>query len=125
MKPIIKVIKNKEEIEKYSKYLIKHRLYVNGYTFRSWLENYDIIKLLVIYYNDKNIPVGLSILINDDKEDDLLNCGVYVKPKYRNMGIGSKLMRVVKKYKKDIKVKIGIKNSNIFYNKCGINCEKY
>lgn len=70
---------------------LKHKLYINryDYTLKEWLKNRKIIRGKIAY--DKDKPIGIAVLI-ECKSYERYNFGVYVLPKYRNKGIGSKLV---------------------------------
>lgn len=93
---------------------INHNLYVEGWSFLSWLK-YGNITLIGIVYND-NVPVGCFI----KKQDGWPNCGAFIKPEFRLKGYGKMLLTTV--YRKfpdeDYKTGYGISGSRTFFEKC-------
>lgn len=58
------------------------------------IENPDKIKVVGLVFSDRKIPIACCIITNDNIMYGY-NVGTYVKPNYRNMGIGKKILSYV------------------------------
>lgn len=98
---MIKVKKfEKSEINEARKICFKHYLYVPSWSFQMWLTHryyQNRIKQIFIVYKDK-IPVGASIVLTDESD---VNVGFFVKPQYRRLGLGKRLMKSVSENNKE------------------------
>lgn len=58
------------------------------------VENPDTIDVVGLVFNKRKIPIACCLIT---KSDIMYGCniGVYVKPSYRNMGIGKKILSYV------------------------------
>lgn len=111
------IFKSPKRLEYARKLCIKHKLYVEGWSFQRWLRTTQSIKAIVIVFRG-NIPIANFIL------RDLFvfgpNCGIFVVDKMRNKGIGKALMDHVQKAFTNtyLSTGYGIEGSDIFFKKC-------
>lgn len=78
---------------------LKHKLYIDGYVIRDLLECNQPTFIAMYFYEDK--PVGI-LTYKRIKWDQSVN--VFVKRKFRRKGIGSALLKCVRKHKKNITI---------------------
>lgn len=69
---------------------IRKKLYVDGWCFWGWLNNPSICEHIFIAFNNNN-PVGCCIILFDNVVRPF-NFGIFVKEKYRRLGIGSRII---------------------------------
>lgn len=98
------------------KICLKHHLYVPTWSFQLWLTHsfYKIqIKSIFIIYK-KDAPVGASIVLNNNWD---VNVGFFIKPEFRRLGFGQKLMNTVVKNNKNYELRYdyGISSSRLFF----------
>lgn len=110
------IFKSPKRLEYARKLCIKHKLYVEGWSFQRWLRTVQHIEAIVIVFRG-NIPIANFVL-----RDVLFypNCGIFVVDNMRNKGIGKALMNHVQKSFPDIHLLTGygIEGTNIFFEKC-------
>jgi GNAT superfamily N-acetyltransferase len=80
-----KILKYKD-IQKGIDICLEHQLYVEGWSFYSWFIDKKVRYICVVYKDDN--PIGCGV-----KTTDFELCGVYVKPEYRNKGIGKRVVK--------------------------------
>lgn len=98
------------------KICLKHHLYVPTWSFQLWLTSpyfKEIIKQIFILYKN-NVPVGASIVLDNIWE---VNVGFFIKPEFRRLGFGQKLMNTVVKNNKNYELRYdyGISSSRLFF----------
>ena len=101
---------------------ISARLFVNGWHLRSVLKGKYPIKRISVAYDDST-PIGCAVL-SETYKDFIM---VFVRKKYRRLGIGSRLIKLLKA--DNPLAFIGKRNGDEhrakFYNKCIGKYERY
>lgn len=105
-----------KRIEIARKICMNNNLYVEGWSFRNWLENYTIDHIYILALDYR--PIGCLIILNNS-EVFHENFGVYVNPNFRKKGFGRKM---VERAMTDLKEKKfiyseGILGSETFFKK--------
>lgn len=95
---------------------LSNRLYVDGWSFQSWLsniDNYRVSDIFIMY--DNNSPIGCFIKRDIPWSP---NCGIYIKNSYRLQGLGKMLYRTAEeKYPNSLHNGYGITGSSTFFRK--------
>lgn len=115
----LRTYRTKPGIELAISIIRKNHLYVDGWWMQTRLDFPDAIDVIAIYYVDSK-PVGCGLRL---KYHASTNVMVYVKPKFRNKGIGTKLVSKLKR--KPVRSALGIIGSDIFWYKCGVKCDPF
>ena len=98
------------------KICLKHHLYVPTWSFQVWLTHSfyknQLKQIFILYKN--NLPVGASIVLNDIWD---VNVGFFIKPEFRRLGFGKRLMKTVVKNNKDSDLfyDYGVSDSKLFF----------
>lgn len=71
---------------------LNNELFVYGWSFQKWLKSANIEHLFITFYKDQ--PIGCCIILN--MMDRGCNFGIFIKEKYRRLGIGTKTIQKVK-----------------------------
>jgi GNAT superfamily N-acetyltransferase len=95
---------------------LKHRLYVPGWELRGYFKDTEQWKFMNPGYmgmafdksDDNNTPIAVCVFVPHSDLNNTYNVGVFVRKKYRRMGIARKLI--------DLILKRVNKIMNIFYN---------
>ena len=101
----------------------KHTLFVPTWSFSLWLKKDYIFDLKAIYILfDKKDPIGACLVLDDEFD---VNVGIFIKPKYRNRGLGKKLLRFSARNNKgyELRYAMGIIGSLSFFDKAKKNLD--
>lgn len=71
---------------------LNNQLFVDGWSFQRWLKHYPIEHIFIPFYKDE--PVGCCIILNTMAGG--CNFGIFIKEKYRRLGIGTKTIQRMK-----------------------------
>jgi GNAT superfamily N-acetyltransferase len=94
--------------------VLRHRLFVSGWQMRGWIDDVpNIRRLILCRYKGKPIAVGMRY--NNDKYWP--NTGIFVRPKFRRRGIGSRILKRLAKVYMPMTVGTGIPESYDFFAK--------
>jgi len=98
------------------KICLKHHLYVPTWRFQLWLTHSlyknQLKQIFILYKN--NLPVGASIVLDNIYD---VNVGFFIKPEFRRLGFGKRLMKTVVKNNKDSDLfyDYGVSDSKLFF----------
>ena len=98
------------------KICLKNHLYVPTWSFQlllthSFYKN-QLKQIFILYKNDA--PVGASIVLDNIWD---VNVGFFIKPEFRRLGFGKRLMKTVVKNNKncDLRYDYGVSDSKLFF----------
>ena len=106
------IVRSKKNISKTAEEIKKNKLYVSGWSFQQWLQDQDNIKQIVTC-RDKGKLVAVGIRY--DNVECMPNSGIFVKPKYREQGIGSKILKKLPVKGMPLRIASGIYSSLGWY----------
>ena len=82
---------NSKSLSKGIKIAQKRKLFVPGWCFEEWLEEGNMDHIFLAFYKEK--AIGCCILF--ENMEIMCNFGIFVKEKYRRLGIGSRIINRV------------------------------
>jgi len=93
----------------------ENHLYVRGWLMSDWMHNPEHILLIIVCkYNNKPVAVGM---LHEKGWAGCPNVGIFVKPAYRNKGIGTKIINKIANAGLPLKVAYGNVASQSFYSR--------
>ncbi len=81
-----------KDINYWAKVAKGYYLYVNGWMMHGYYNQPNVIKCMALAYSKGDGYIGCSLLLKNN------NTAVYVKPEYRNNGIGTNLIKLATKH---------------------------
>lgn len=106
-----------ERIKKICRQLTLQKVYSDWGTMSSWYRNHDMIKHVIVHFNDDGTISGSFVILHKRDIFEGYNCGTFVKHDFRRGGIGRKLIERAKQLKIDIYPWTGNYTARSFYQK--------
>lgn len=116
MKLKIKTARLPESIKEVCQAGIDHNLYVSGWSMYYMFQNPETITVAVLAFHD-GVPIGVCLA--GAEIDYHYDVSVFIKPEYRRLGIGSKLVEKAKKYYEIKKPEMARQESRGFFGSLG------
>jgi len=115
----IKHYKTEDDLKHAKQLCISHRLFVNGWVMREWLEYDDAENIFILFKNE--VPIGAAIVTYID---DALNFGIFIRKSERRNGYGTMLVdKATKLVDKKLFFTEGVKGSWEFFEQTKLEQE--